>query len=85
MERILTRVALRSARPRDITRLTMSLEQLPQIQKLLCEITDENLLKIKNYCKPLPELFKFLSEAIIDNPPMTIREGGVIADGFDDD
>ena len=65
MERILTRVALRSARPRDITRLTMSLEQLPQIQKLLCEITDENLLKIKNYCKPLPELFKFLSEASI--------------------
>mgnify|MGYP002030677997 FL=1 len=63
----------------------MSLEQLPQIQKLLCEITDENLLKIKNYCKPLPELFKFLSEAIIDNPPMTIREGGVIADGFDDE
>ena len=85
MERILTRVALRSARPRDITRLTMSLEQLPQIQKLLCETTDENLLKIKNYCKPLPELFKFLSEAIIDNPPMTIREGGVIADGFDDE
>ena len=85
MERILTRVALRSARPRDITRLVMSLEQLPQIQKLLCEITDENLLKIKNYCKPLPELFKFLSEAIIDNPPMTIREGGVIADGFDDE
>ena len=85
MERILTRVALRSARPRDITRLTMSLEQLPQIQKLLCEITDENLLKIKNYCKPLPELFNFLSEAIIDNPPMTIREGGVIADGFDDE
>ncbi len=85
MERILTRVALRSARPRDITRLVMSLEQLPQIQKLLCEITDENLLKIKNYCKPLPELFKFLSEAIIDNPPMIIREGGVIADGFDDE
>ena len=85
MERILTRVALRSARPRDITRLVMSLEQLPQIQKLLCEITDENLLKIKNYCKPLPELFKFLSEAIIDNPPMTIREGGVIADEDDDE
>ena len=85
MERILTRVALRSARPRDITRLTMSLEQLPQIQKLLCETTDENLLKLKNYCKPLPELFKFLSEALIDNPPMTIREGGVIADDFDDE
>ena len=85
MERILTRVALRSARPRDITRLTMSLEQLPQIQKLLCETTDENLLKLKNYCKPLPELFKFLSEALIDNPPMTIREGGVIADEFDDE
>ena len=85
MERILTRVALRSARPRDITRLTMSLEQLPQIQKLLCETTDENLLKLKNYCKPLPELFKFLSEALIDNPPMTIREGGVIANDFDDE
>jgi len=85
MERILTRVALRSARPRDITRLTMSLEQLPQIQKLLCETTDENLLKLKNYCKPLPELFKFLSEALIENPPMTIREGGVIADDFDDE
>ena len=85
MERILTRVALRSARPRDITRLTMSLEQLPQIQKLLCDTTDENLLKLKNYCKPLPELFKFLSEALIDNPPMTIREGGVIANDFDDE
>ena len=83
MERILTRVALHSARPRDLTRLLSSIAVLPQIKSALKQTELQHLKDLLDAAKPLPHLVELLDRAIIDNPPMVIREGGVIADGYD--
>ena len=83
MERILTRVALRSARPRDLTRLHESLAVLPQIKTALTHAPVEHLATLAEAAKPLPELVELLGSAIQENPPVVIRDGGVIADGYD--
>ncbi|MDG1164017.1 MAG: DNA mismatch repair protein MutS [Porticoccaceae bacterium] len=83
MERILTRVALRSARPRDLTRLLDSLAVLPQIASELKGAEVSHLQQLAIDAKPLPHLVQLLSAAILENPPVVIRDGGVIADGYD--
>ena len=83
MERILTRVALRSARPRDLTRLHESLAVLPQLKTALAHAPVEHLATLAEEAKPLPELVELLGSAIQENPPVVIRDGGVIADGYD--
>ena len=83
MERILTRVALLSARPRDLTRLHYSLAVLPQINAALKDSKVAHIANLLDAAKPLPHLVDLLQRAIIENPPVVIREGGVIADGYD--
>ena len=83
MERILTRVALHSARPRDLTRLLSSISVLPQIKSVLLQSQLQHIQQLLNAAKPLPHLVDLLDRAMIENPPMVIREGGVIADGYD--
>ena len=83
MERILTRVALLSARLRDLTRLLYSLAVLPQIKTSLKQSKVGHVKQLMADAKPLPHLVELLQSAIIDNPPVVIREGGVIADGYD--
>ena len=80
MERILTRVALRTARPRDLTRLRTALEQIP----LICSVlkTSKKLTALSNQLGEFEGLFELLQQAIIDNPPLLIRDGGVIAEGY---
>ena len=80
MERILARVALRTARPRDLTRLRTALEQLPWINQLLK--TSSNLTALSSIIGEFSELFDLLQRAIIDTPPLLIRDGGVIAEGY---
>ena len=83
MERILTRVALRSARPRDLTRLHSSLEALPQLRAALPQASSARLSELSALVASYPQLCDLLGRAIKDNPPVIIREGGVIADGYD--
>lgn len=82
LERILTRVALRSARPRDLARLRIALEQLPELQQQLkapaLQLWQQRLL-----C--FPELLNQLQRALVEQPPQLIRDGGVIAEGYDDE
>lgn len=81
MERILGRVALGSARPRDLVRLKDSLAALPQLHALLSN-DDELLYSVKQSLTLFPEQTELLTRALVDNPPMIIRDGGVIAEGF---
>lgn len=83
MERILTRVALRSARPRDLTRLHQSLAVLPQLATALENPPIEHLSNLAAAAEPMPELVHLLGSAVKENPPVIIRDGGVIADGYD--
>ncbi|AZI13348.1 DNA mismatch repair protein MutS [Avibacterium paragallinarum] len=82
MERILARVALRSARPRDLTRLRTALEQIPAIQHYLTQKTSSELTALSNQLADFSPQLDLLQRAIIDNPPLLIRDGGVIATGF---
>ena len=80
LERILGRVALRSARPRDLSRLAMGLAALPRLQQHLPE--QNSLNELKSQLGEFPEQVALLQKAIIDNPPMLIRDGGVLAPGY---
>lgn len=83
MERILCRVALLSARPRDLTSLAQSLHQLPTLINLLELYHADLLTQTKLNITDFDTVAVLLKQAIIDNPPVVIREGGVIADGYD--
>ncbi|MCP4596051.1 DNA mismatch repair protein MutS [Neptuniibacter sp.] len=82
-ERILARIALRSARPRDLERLKTALQILPEIQQLLNETQAPLVAELAEQISEFPKLAEILTNAIIDNPPVVIRDGGVIAEGFD--
>lgn len=83
LERILARVALRSARPRDLSRLCVSLATYPALQTLLAEHHGDLLQQLSKNISTFPELVTLLEKAITDNPPVVIRDGGVIAEGYD--
>ncbi len=85
IERILSRVALYSARPRDLLHLGRTLSQLPDIIQALQNQTSEKLLNLANSIQTYPNLSKKLTKAICENPPMLMRDGGVIAEGYDAD
>ncbi|MCL5424797.1 MAG: DNA mismatch repair protein MutS [Gammaproteobacteria bacterium] len=84
VERILARVALYSARPRDLARLRDALVTLPQLEQQLSEVESGSALdNLRPHIRPYPEMADMLSRALVENPPVVIRDGGVIADGFD--
>ncbi|MCW9023682.1 MAG: DNA mismatch repair protein MutS, partial [Gammaproteobacteria bacterium] len=83
IERILTRVALRSARPRDLTRLRTALGTLPDIHQLLTSASNSALKELLLQINQFPQVFKLLLTALIETPPLLIRDGGVIAPGYD--
>jgi len=85
IERILGRVALKSARPRDLARLRSALEALPTLAEALTTFEGDLIVLLRGHCAPFPELCEQLTAAIIENPPVVIREGGVIAPGYDDE
>ncbi|BBB25098.1 DNA mismatch repair protein MutS [Amphritea japonica ATCC BAA-1530] len=83
IERVLARVALRSARPRDLERLKNAFQVLPELQDLLDTAQAPLLNDLKETASTFPELSELLTKAIIENPPVVIRDGGVIANGYD--
>lgn len=82
MERILARVALRSARPRDLTRLRHGLAQIPEILALLQQHNSGQFDALLTQIQAFSELHQLLEQALIDTPPLLIRNGGVIATGY---
>ena len=85
VERILSRVALRSARPRDLRQLGEALSRLPGLQQQLADIESPLLQELAQQIGEHREQRHLLKKAIIDSPPMLIRDGGVIASGYDEE
>ena len=85
VERIVSRIALKSARPRDLVALRTTLALLPDINAAIASNQSTLVQQIKEQTSPLPELQELLESAIIENPPILIRDGGVIAPGFDEE
>ena len=83
LERILTRVALQSARPRDLTHLRTALRLLPTLRDAVVTSDSDLLASLHTDMGEHPETLRRLEQALIENPPMLIRDGGVIAAGYD--
>ncbi|QPG07229.1 DNA mismatch repair protein MutS [Salinimonas marina] len=82
IERIMARLALRSARPRDFARLRNAFNTLPELQSVLAAFDNPLLNVLRKDIGEFPELKELLNGAIVDNPPVVLRDGGVIAPGF---
>lgn len=82
IERIVTRVALSSARPRDFVQLRRMLTALPNLHQSLSNTQARLLKQIDRELGTFPELLELLNRAIIEEPPVLIRDGGVIAEGY---
>ncbi|WP_117235727.1 DNA mismatch repair protein MutS [Vibrio maerlii] len=82
IERILARLALRSARPRDLAKLRHAMQQLPDLKVIMESAEQPYLQKLAKYALPIDEVCELLEHAIKENPPVVIRDGGVIAKGY---
>ncbi|MCG8670404.1 MAG: DNA mismatch repair protein MutS, partial [Pseudomonadales bacterium] len=85
IERILARIALKSARPRDLSRLRDALITLPELQAALKQVKNPVIDQLAIDIGEFPELANLLEKAIIESPPVVIRDGGVIAEGYDEE
>lgn len=83
IERILARIGLKSARPRDLAQLRDTLALLPEVRASVAQLDSPLLQETLTRLGDYPELSQLLQRAVIDNPPVVIRDGGVIAPGYD--
>lgn len=82
IERISSRIALKSARPRDLWVLCQTLAVLPHLHNTLLATENQQLLLLSEQIGEHPKILSLLQSAIVDNPPVLIRDGGVIAVGY---
>jgi DNA mismatch repair protein MutS len=83
LERILSRIALKTARPRDLGQLRSALGVVPQIHRLVGELDTPLMADILQRAPEFPSVHSLLQSAVVETPPVLIRDGGVIADGYD--
>ncbi|WP_261639897.1 DNA mismatch repair protein MutS [Erwinia mallotivora] len=82
LERILARLALRTARPRDLARMRHAFHQLPKLDVMLLDSTTPHLQTLRQQMGQFTELRELLEKAIVETPPVLVRDGGVIAPGY---
>jgi DNA mismatch repair protein MutS len=82
IERTLTRIALKTARPRDFMQLRNTLAMLPNVHQVLSVFKEGRLQQLDRELGKFPELDELLKQALVDEPPVLIRDGGVIAAGY---
>ena len=82
LERLIGRISYKSANPRDLLAFRNSIAMVPYMKQLLQEFTCANLKALEEEMDPLEDLNDLISRAIAEQPPVTVREGGIIRDGF---
>jgi DNA mismatch repair protein MutS len=85
IERITARIALKSARPRDLSGLRDSLKCLPEVMSVVANCTSERIDVLTQAIMPDANLTSLLESSLREEPSAVLREGGVIADGYDDE
>ncbi|MCX4307338.1 MAG: DNA mismatch repair protein MutS [Acetatifactor sp.] len=84
LERLLSKVTYKTANPRDFISFRNSLEMLPAIKTVLKSFEKEELSGIEKDLDTLEDIYQLILKSIEEEPPITIREGGMIRDGFDE-
>ena len=82
LERLIGRISYKTANPRDLIAFRSSLEMLPYIKRILGEFNSELLAELGRELDPLQDIFQLIGDAIVEEPPITVREGGIIKDGY---
>lgn len=85
LERLLTRIALKTANPRDLLAFKTSIQYLPDIYNLLRELPCERINEIYEDYDSLEDLYDLLEQAIVEEPPVSIKEGGIFKQGYRDE
>lgn len=85
LERLLTRIALKTANPRDLLAFKTSIQYLPDIYNLLRKLPCERINEIYEDYDSLEDLYDLLEQAIVEEPPVSIKEGGIFKQGYRDE
>lgn len=85
LERLGSRIAMGVANGRDLVALKSSLSLLPDVKSALCELTSPLVVLLGDGIDEMPHILSLIEKAIVDEPPLTLREGGIIKEGYDSD
>ena len=85
LERLIGRISYKTANPRDLLAFRNSIAMVPHIKQLLGEFTSDALKELTEELDPLEDLNDLISRAIVEEPPITVREGGMIKDGYNEE
>lgn len=85
LERLIGRISYQSANPRDLIAFKNSLEMLPHIKNLMKDFKSDELQKLYGEFDVLSDLYVLIDNSIDDEPPLVIREGGIIKDGYSEE
>jgi len=85
LERLVARISYGSANARDLVQLRKSLSAIPMVKKTLLESKDEVLIKLSRRINELPHIVDLLQRAFVEDPPLSTREGGMIAPGYSEE
>lgn len=85
LERLLGKISYKSANPRDLIAFRNSLEMLPHIKTVLNGFSRELLQDLNNRIDALEDIYHLIDSSIMEEPPIAIKEGGIIREGFDED
>ena len=85
LERLIGRISYKTANPRDLLAFRNSIAMVPHIKRLLGEFTSDALKELEQELDPLEDLQDLITRAIVEEPPITVREGGMIRDGYNEE
>lgn len=85
LERLIGRISYKTANPRDLISFRNSLAMLPYIKQLLGEMKSELLVHLWEELDPLEDIHELVERAIVEEPPISVRDGGIIRDGYDEE
>lgn len=85
IERLMTNIVYGSAKGRELRSLAAALEKLPQLKKLLKDSKSSLLKQIYNKLDPLEDIYKLIDDAIVEEPPFSVKEGGIIKRGYNEE
>ncbi len=82
LERLMSRIVYQSANPRDLLAFCTSLTMLPPIKTLLADFSSPLLVELEAELDPLTDLCELITAALVEDPPITLRDGGIIRSGY---
>jgi DNA mismatch repair protein MutS len=82
LERLISKVCTGRANPREIVSIKTSLKKVPAVKNLLSSVSGNTLIQLKENLNPLEKLVEKIQSALVDSPPLSVSDGGIIKNGF---